>query len=129
MFRAVERIPVAIALACGAAFADVQLEPVTVVSSRTPRTPADATRNVGVMTREDIETLPVDNVIDLLDYLPGIDLQKRGPRGVQADVSVRGSTFEQVAVVVDGVRVKPQPVGFYGGWITPEILGPFKDEA
>lgn len=29
---------------------------------------------------------------------------------------------------VDGVRVKPQPGGFYGGWITQEITGPFKGE-
>jgi len=31
--------------------------------------------------------------------------------------------------LVDGVRVRPQPGGFYGGWITPEIVGPFKGEA
>lgn len=27
---------------------------------------------------------------------------------------------------VDGVVVMPQPGGFYGGWITPDIVGPFK---
>jgi uncharacterized protein (DUF427 family) len=27
---------------------------------------------------------------------------------------------------VDGITVKPQPGGFYGGWITPELVGPFK---
>jgi uncharacterized protein (DUF427 family) len=27
---------------------------------------------------------------------------------------------------VDGERVTPQPGDFYGGWITAEILGPFK---
>ncbi|MFJ7961339.1 DUF427 domain-containing protein [Streptomyces sp. NPDC096319] len=27
---------------------------------------------------------------------------------------------------VDGERVRPQPGGFYGGWITEEIVGPFK---
>ena len=27
---------------------------------------------------------------------------------------------------VDGVPVTPQPGGFYGGWITPELTGPFK---
>jgi uncharacterized protein (DUF427 family) len=27
---------------------------------------------------------------------------------------------------VDGVEVEPLPGGFYGGWITPEIVGPFK---
>ena len=29
---------------------------------------------------------------------------------------------------VDGARVQPQPGGFYGGWITPELVGPFKGE-
>ncbi|WP_299041842.1 DUF427 domain-containing protein [uncultured Thermosynechococcus sp.] len=27
---------------------------------------------------------------------------------------------------VDGVVALPQPGGFYGGWITPDIVGPFK---
>lgn len=30
---------------------------------------------------------------------------------------------------VDGNRVSPQPGGFYAGWITPEIVGPFKGDA
>ena len=29
---------------------------------------------------------------------------------------------------VNGVRVTPQPGGFYGGWITPNVAGPFKGE-
>ena len=29
---------------------------------------------------------------------------------------------------IDGARVRPQPGGFYGGWITPELVGPFKGE-
>ncbi len=29
---------------------------------------------------------------------------------------------------VDGAAVRPQPGGFYGGWITPELAGPFKGE-
>lgn len=29
---------------------------------------------------------------------------------------------------VDSVLVSPQPGGFYGGWITPDIVGPFKGE-
>lgn len=27
---------------------------------------------------------------------------------------------------VDGERVEPQPGGFYGGWITQDLIGPFK---
>ena len=24
--------------------------------------------------------------------------------------------------------LSPQPGGFYGGWVTPEVVGPFKGE-
>ena len=30
------------------------------------------------------------------------------------------------ACKVDGERVRPQPGGFYGGWITSRVVGPFK---
>lgn len=33
------------------------------------------------------------------------------------------------ACYVDGERVTPQPGGFYGGWITRDIVGPFKGAA
>jgi uncharacterized protein (DUF427 family) len=34
----------------------------------------------------------------------------------------------RVECFVAGTRVLPQPGRFYGGWITPEIVGPFKGE-
>lgn len=34
----------------------------------------------------------------------------------------------RVACFVDRVRVLPQPGGFYGGWVTPEVVGPWKGE-
>lgn len=30
------------------------------------------------------------------------------------------------AVQVDGEQVTPQPGGFYGGWVTGDVVGPFK---
>ena len=32
------------------------------------------------------------------------------------------------ACYIDGEKVIPQPGGFYGGWITQDIVGPFKGE-
>jgi uncharacterized protein (DUF427 family) len=32
------------------------------------------------------------------------------------------------ACYVDGERVRPQPGRFYGGWITDDVVGPFKGE-
>jgi uncharacterized protein (DUF427 family) len=33
------------------------------------------------------------------------------------------------ACTVDGEPVTPQPGGFYGGWITSDVVGPFKGDA
>ena len=35
----------------------------------------------------------------------------------------------RVACFIDDERVTPQPGGFYGGWITREVVGPWKGEA
>ena len=34
----------------------------------------------------------------------------------------------RVECFVDGERVQPQPGRFYGGWITADVVGPFKGE-
>lgn len=34
----------------------------------------------------------------------------------------------RIECYVDGIRVKGQTGGFYGGWVTPEIVGPFKGD-
>ncbi len=35
----------------------------------------------------------------------------------------------QAECLVDGARVRPQDGGFYGGWVTDEIVGPWKGGA
>ena len=34
----------------------------------------------------------------------------------------------RVDCYIDDERVRPQPGGFYGGWVTDEIIGPYKGE-
>ena len=36
---------------------------------------------------------------------------------------------QRLACFVGGVRVQPQPGRFYAGWITPDVVGPFKGTA
>lgn len=35
----------------------------------------------------------------------------------------------RLSCMVNGERVRPQPGGFYGGWITDDVVGPFKGDA
>ena len=34
-----------------------------------------------------------------------------------------------ISCFIDGERVRPQPSSFYGGWVTDDIVGPFKGES
>ncbi|MFC5136856.1 DUF427 domain-containing protein [Actinomycetospora rhizophila] len=39
-------------------------------------------------------------------------------------VALYPAPFDEITL--DGERVEPQPGGFYGGWITADVVGPFK---
>ena len=43
--------------------------------------------------------------VDYLQLDPSVDLQERAPDGVQADLTIRGSTFEQTLVLLNGLRM------------------------
>jgi len=44
---------------------------------------------------------------------PSIDPQERAPGGVQSDLSIRGSTFGQTLVLIDGLRVNDAQTGHH----------------
>lgn len=76
---------------------------VAVVASHTGVEAAAST--VAVLTREEIERIPARSLAELLRYLPSVDVRRRGPEGVQADVSLRGADYNGTLVLVDGEPV------------------------
>lgn len=43
--------------------------------------------------------------VDALRAEPSVDLQERAPNGVQTDISIRGGTFGQTLILLDGIRL------------------------
>ena len=66
-----------------------------------------------VITRAELERLPINSVAEALQYVPGLDLRQRGPLGVQADLSIRGGTFDQVLVLINGIRMADPQTGHH----------------
>lgn len=69
--------------------------------------------SVSLITKEMIQQLPVQNVNELLSHIAGVDIRQRGVAGVQADLGIRGSSFDQVLVLVDGVRMSDPQTGHH----------------
>ena len=85
-----------------------------VVSGRLYSNPVSAAAfNVTVLEQADLQKLPVNNIVDALEYVSGIDVRKRGISGVQADIGIRGSTYEQTLVLLDGVRMNDPQTGHH----------------
>lgn len=90
----------------------VQLDEVNVLENHNTLI-SEKLRVVYTITRQEIASLPTQDINELLDYLPGIDVRQRGVGGTQADLSMRGGTFDQVLVLLNGVNITDVQTGHY----------------
>jgi vitamin B12 transporter len=90
-----------------------ELVPLVVTAGRIPVPVLALTRAVTVLDREALRELPGESVAELLSGVLGLDVRERGPGGVQADLRIRGGSFEGVLVLVDGVRVNDPQTGHH----------------
>jgi len=60
-----------------------------------------------------IQQKNLNSLADLLNYVSGMDLRYRSPSGIQGDLSLRGSNFEEVAVSIDGINVMDPQTGHH----------------
>jgi vitamin B12 transporter len=72
---------------------------------------ASMTRSVDIIGRRSLEALPARSLSDVLARALGVDLLARSP--AQADLAIRGSGFEQVLIMVDGVPVNDDQTGHF----------------
>jgi len=90
-----------------------QSDEIIVTASKYPTTFSETTRSVTVINRREIEHAPVQSIQDLLEYAVSVDVQQRGPQGIQADVSIRGGTFEQTLILINGLKVSDPQTGHH----------------
>lgn len=72
-------------------------------------------RPASIFMRVDLQKLGITSVVDAMRLLPGVDVRSRGPMDVQADFSLRGSTFSQNLILVDGIRINDSQSAHHNG--------------
>ncbi len=87
-------------------------ETVVVTGTYTPTPLEDVDRSVDVIDAKDAPLL-FNNWVNLVQLDPSIDLQERAPGDVQTDLTIRGSTFGQTLVMVDGLRMNDVQSGHH----------------
>lgn len=71
----------------------------------------EVNENVTVITKQQIQNSPATSIDELLQFHSGLDIKRRGSNGVQSDITIRGSSFEQVLILVNGIRMNDSQTG------------------
>jgi vitamin B12 transporter len=81
-----------------------RLDPI-IVTSKTHAKSSELTSSHNVITKQQMQTEVMSNVIEALRSLPGIYINQTGGPGSQASIFIRGSEVRHVLVLIDGVKV------------------------
>ena len=100
-----------LALFCRPVSAQEVLDTVQVTGVRIPISLMQSARMVTVLDSVAIASIPATSVNDLLKHAVGVDVRQRGAEGMQTDISMRGGTCDQIAVLLNGVSISDPQTG------------------
>lgn len=70
-------------------------------------------RTVHIITKDEILNSPAFSIDDILKVHGGVDIRSRGAMGVQSDIYLRGGTFDQGLIMIDGISVNDPQTGHH----------------
>ncbi|MFW5757694.1 MAG: TonB-dependent receptor plug domain-containing protein [Bacteroidota bacterium] len=91
----------------------LDLEEVVVSAQLTPMLQSELMRIVQVISRPEIEKAPVHDLASLLGNVRGVDIRTRGQWGMQADISIRGGSFDQTLILLNGINITDPQTGHH----------------
>jgi iron complex outermembrane receptor protein len=100
------------AICSGQEPAEPRKDSIVVTGTWEPVTAEEADRSVRSIPVESMRLL-ANTFVDFLRLDPSLDLRQRAPNGVQSDLSIRGGTFGQTLVLLDGMRLNDPQSGHH----------------
>ena len=89
------------------------LDSITITSARIELPFKENSRTITVITSKDIQESPATNLAELLQQEAGIDVRRQGVNGMQSDLYIRGGSFDQTLLLVDGIKVEDPQTGHH----------------
>ena len=89
----------------------IKLSEVVVNLAANPGAFKQTARSVQLVTASTLTQTPATGLDEVLEQLSGIDLRQRGIFGMQADVNIRGGSFDQALILINGIAVNDPQSG------------------
>ncbi len=90
-----------------------KLNDVVVTAGRMPISISNIARSVQIITAQEIKLMPVSSISELLKNVVSVDVRQRGADEIQSDISLRGASFEQTLILVDGIKMSDAQTGHH----------------
>ena len=91
----------------------IDIQELTIAENRLSIPFNDVSRNIEIITKQQIQELNAFSINEVLQLVGGVDIRQRGVHGVQADLSIRGGTFEQALILINGVKMLDPQTGHH----------------
>lgn len=97
---------------------------VVVTGQRTPYKSNNSLISLEIIDSKEIENLGIQSISDILEISSGLDIRNRGKSGMQSDISIRGGSFNQTLIMVDGIPLNDPQTGHHNMnlSITPDMI-------
>ena len=89
------------------------LKEVIITSTRIELPFKENSRTITVISAASIKQSPATNLAELLQQEAGIDVRRQGVNGMQADLYIRGGSFDQTLLLIDGIKVEDPQTGHH----------------
>ncbi|PSW03363.1 TonB-dependent receptor domain-containing protein [Photobacterium lipolyticum] len=86
-------------------------EVMVVTANRFSQPAGNVLASLDVVTRQQIELAQAKSLVDVIRYLPGVQIDQNGGRGQKTSVFIRGSESSHTLVLLDGVRINSATAG------------------
>lgn len=96
---------------------DFLIDTLEVNALRVPLKINETGRSISVIGSREIQNMAASSLDEILQTIVGVELQSRAGFGVQGDILMRGSTFTQVLVLIDGVKLNDPLTGHFNSYI------------
>jgi vitamin B12 transporter len=89
------------------------LDSITITSTAIELPFKKNSRTITLISSEVIKQSPATNLAELLQQEAGIDIRRQGVNGMQADLYIRGGSFDQTLLLIDGIKVEDPQTGHH----------------
>lgn len=91
----------------------LKIEEIMVKAARTDIKYSDASRIISIVDKEEVSSIPANSINDILSSVLSVDIRSRGAFGIQSDMNIRGASFEQALVLINGMPVNDPQTGHF----------------